>query len=68
MAGSRRLTPGRWLALKLASVIPIVYLLQRWIIHLRPGDVEFLMIVPMGLILLDGLVTRWTYTRQTART
>jgi len=66
MAGSRWLTPGRWLVLKLATVVPLVYVMERWIIHL--SDAEFFVIVPMGLILFDGLVTRWTYTRQTART
>lgn len=60
----RYLTPGRWLALKLAAVLPIVFFLERVVFYVRPAEVVFMIAIPMGLILFDGLVTMWMYARQ----
>jgi hypothetical protein len=59
-----RLTPRRWLLIKLASVLPIVFFLERVVIRIRPGDLVFFVVIPMGIIVFDGLVTMWTYARQ----
>lgn len=57
----RRLTPGQWLVLKLAAVIPIALFIARVVIFVQPGELVAMIVVPMGLILFDGLVTKWTY-------
>jgi hypothetical protein len=61
-----RLTPGRWLVLKLGAVPPIVFFIGKAVIFIQPSNFPIMIAIPMGIILFDGLVTRWTYVRGSA--
>jgi hypothetical protein len=58
-----RLTPGLWLVLKLAAVLPIAFFIARVVIFIRARDLIVMIGILMGIILLDGLVTTWTCAR-----
>lgn len=65
MAGSRwRLTPGLWLLLKILAVLPIAFFVARVVIVIRTAELVAMIGIVMGIIVVDGLVTRWTYARQ----
>jgi hypothetical protein len=67
MAGSRwRLTPTLWLVLKLAAIVPIALFVARVVIFVRTGDLVVTIVILMGLVLLDGLITKWAYGRRAA--
>jgi len=59
-----RLTPGLWLLLKLAAVIPIVVFMGQVVMFIAPRDHVILIVMLMGVMLFDGLITRWTYARK----
>ena len=59
-----RLTPGLWLLLKLAAVSPIVVFMGQVVMFIAPRDHVILIVMLMGVMLFDGLITRWTYARK----
>jgi hypothetical protein len=52
------------LLLKLAAVIPIVVFMGQVVMFIAPRDHVILIVMLMGVMLFDGLITRWTYARK----